>query len=424
MSLTPLPQSDSLRALARQESHLQRSLQDLLDFQSEGLLAGLGGDASDETSSVGSRTPKSDYGSHAFQTPRSIIPVRQPSQKKLGVHGARRAITRAIMQLADVKSQEATVIENEVFQRDEVLSIMQRLERKSTGLKESIMGIESEDTNRRVHVLKAEEKGLGSEIHELETKLYEMKARQRHLLREIDSLNNTVQSKLSSYTSALALAEKDIRIFLSRPPLQFATTPTTGVWSLPQERRTLQMAKDHYTEEQHTLTNRLSAVEAEKIALEDGSILWEAVVQDVSTIEKLLQEEMQKMQAPQVKMDEGRPPATEGMKKILKIMRKAGKRIEDKLDLAESKNWKLLVCSIGAEFEAISEGQSVLEGALRASGAQDDDMDDKRNARIGAEKGTNDRPRNQPGNDLLHVDRSEDEDDGPGPELLISHHDQ
>ena len=425
MTSTPVPQSDSLLALARQESHLQTSLQNLLDAQSEGLLAGLG-HAPEETSSAGSRTPTTDSGSRGFQRPGPIVPVRQPSKRKLGLRGARRGIGRAIMQLADLKDQEVTVLEEEVVQRGEVLSTVQKFERKSTGLQERISDIESEDTNRQVNILKEEAKVLDSEIHELETRLYEMKARQRHLLREIDGLNNSVQSKMSSYKSALALAEKDIRNFLSRPPLGSSTSsPATGVWSLPHERRTLEMAKDHYTEEVHTLKDRLLAVEAEKNALEDGSVVWEEVVQEVNFIEKLLREEMQKMQAPLMEMAGSRGPAVEGMAKILKTMRKARSRIENKLDLAETRNWKLLVCCIGAELEAMIEGQDVLEGALRASGSQDDVVEKKRSNGIElVEENLNDQPASQPTHDLLHVDRSEDEDEGPGPEFLLSHHDE
>ena len=420
----PLPQSDSLLALARQESHLQTRLQNLLDAQSEGLLAGLG-HAPEESSSAGSRTPTTDSGSRGFQRPGSIVPVRQPSKRKLGLRGARRGIGRAILQFADLKDQEVTVLEDEVAQWGEVLSAVQGFERKSTGLQERISDIESEDTNRQVNILKEEAKVLDSEIHELETRLYEMKARQRHLLREIDGLDNSVQSKMSSYKSALALAEKDIRNFLSRPPLGTSTSSSaTGIWSLPRERRTLEMAKDHYTEELHALKDRLSAVEAEKNALEDGSVVWKEVVQEVDSIEKLLREEMQKMQAPLLEMTEGRGPAVEGMEKILKTMRKARSRIENKLDLAESRNWKLLVCCIGAELEAMIEGQGVLEEALGASGSQDDVAEQKHSNGVEfGEENLDDQPASQSTHDLMHVDRSEDEDEGPGPEFLLSHHD-
>ena len=427
MTSTTIPQTDSLVTLSRQEVHLQNNLQSLLNAQSEGLLAGLTGPSQDETSSTGSRTPTTDSGSRSSHKPRPIIPVRQPAKRKLGLRGARRGISRAISDLADLKLQEARVLEDEVLQRDDVLSAVQSFERKSTGLQGHIRDIESEDTTRRVNELKGEEKTLDHEIHELETRLYELKARQRHLLREIDGLNNSVQSKLSSYKSALALAEKDIKNFLARPPLQSTnhTAATTGIWSLPHERRTLEMAKEHYTDEQHALRTRLSAVEEEKNALEDGAAVWEEAVQEVSTVEKALREEMQRIQPPLLD-SESEQPAAEGMKNILQTMRRARSRIESKLDLAEAKNWKLLVCCIGAELEALVEGQGVLEEALEASELSRGKGKGKMNGLgTGVSFLRDDRPDLEHADELLSMERerSEDEDDGPGPELLISHHD-
>jgi predicted nucleic acid-binding Zn-ribbon protein len=329
--------------------------------------------------------------------------------------------------LTDLKLQEARVLEDEVLQRDDVLSAVQSFERKSAGLQGHIRDIESEDTTRRVNELKGEEKTLDHEIHELETRLYEMKARQRHLLREIDGLNNSVQSKLSSYKSALVLADKDIKNFLARPPLQSTnhTAAAAGIWSLPRERRTLEMAKEHYTDEQHALRTRLSTVEEEKNALEDGAAVWEEVVQEVSSVEKALREEMQLIRPPLLDSDSAKP-AAEGMRNILQIMQRARSRIESRLDLAEAKNWKLLVCCIGAELEALVEGQGVLEGAFEASEPGRGKGKGKMNGH-----GAGMSLLGEEGPDLEHADellsmereRSEDEDDGPGPELLISHHD-
>ena len=430
-----MPHPDSLLTLSRQEAHLQSNIQNLLDAQSEGLLAGFSGPPQEETSTTGSRTPTTDSGSRGFQKPQPVIPVRQPARRKVGLRGARRGIARAISELADLKSQEAQVLEDEVSQRDEVLYTVKAFEKKSAGLQGQIRNIESEDTSRQVNELKGEEKALDNEIHELETRLFEMKSRQRHLLREIDSLNNNVQSKLSSYKSALELAEKDIKEFLSRPPLQSTTNrkaTAAGIWSLPRDRRTLEMAKEHYTDEHHALHSRLSAVEAEKTALEDGSLVWEEVMQEVNAVEKLLREEMQRIQTPDplLETNSDQQPAAEGMKKILQTMAKARARIENKLEVAETKNWRLLVCCIGAELEAMVEGQGVLEKALEASsGVHRVDLG-KEKSKLNSDSS---HPRKELGedrlnhaqtNELLNMERSEDEDEEPGPELLISHHDE
>ncbi|CAF9929888.1 hypothetical protein IMSHALPRED_008025 [Imshaugia aleurites] len=425
--------SDALITISRQEAHLQITLQHLLDAQSEGLLAGLtGGPPQAETSSTGSRTPTVAYSSPGGpRKQRSIVPVRQPAKRKLGLKGARRGIARAMSDLANLKIEEGRILEEELIQRAKVLGAVQRLEAKTVGLKKHIDEIESEDTTRKVEDLRGEEKALDYEIRELETKLWDMKAKHRHLLRKIEGMENGVQSKLSSYQSALLLAEKESRSFLERPPIQGNRTATNaGLWALPAERRTLQMARDQYTEEQDVLRKRLDDVETERGALEDGSSVWNEVVEEVDRVERLLREEMQGMGAPLVQ-ENGDGNAIRGMRKILEHMSKAKSRIERKLEVSEARDWKLLVCCIGAELEAMIEGRSVLQDALetaqRAEGGEYVNEDD--NAPV---TGTNEvspvelsaRLEELGDQDPVEprgiVDKSEDEDDGPGPDLLIS----
>lgn len=427
---TVLPQNDHLLNISRQEGHLQSKLQNLLDAQSEGLLAGLGGAQSqDEASSTGTRTP-TDFGSE-IQKPHGIVPVRQPARKKLGLRGARRGIAKGLGDLANLKGEEGGLIEDELSQREMVLSSVQGFESKSTGLKRLIQEIESEDSSRRVEGLKQESNTLGRDIHEMETKLYEMKARHRHLSREIDSLNSSVQSKLSSYQSALTLAEKDTRKFLARPPVENHTVET-GFWALPKERRTLEMAKDYYTEERSLMKSRLQAVQAERTALEEGGSVWEEVVQGVDTVEKALQGEMQRMQASStLNADDENIRA---MKEIIKTMQRARSRIESKLDHAERNKWRLLVCCIGAELEAMIQGQEVLEAALASASKNGSiiESNGETGRQMDGSQIRSQTPEGDPAWDSHSqdqsaptpslVDRSEDEDDGPGPELLISHH--
>lgn len=431
----PVPHSDALLALSRQETHLQSTLQALLDAQSEGLLAGLGGGnpAHDDASSTGSRTPTTPESMHQPHTPKSVIPVRQPARKKVGLQGARRGIARAISDLANLKTEECRVLEDEVAHRESILSTVSAFEKKSTGLREQIRGIQSEDTSLRVEHLEDEKKTLANSIHDLETQLYEMKARHRQLSREIDRLNNNVQSKLSSYQSALGLAERDMKRFLARPPIaETSTKAATGIWALPKERRTLAMVAEHYSEERQKLQARSEAVQAEGSALEEGKAVWEDVVQEVNKVEKSLRGEMQRMQSSS-KVKTGEDSTSKGMQTILQTMRHARINIESKLDLAESNKWRLLVCCIGAELEALIEGEAVLEGALKASVGPSEAMpncgtagggggrliDDSTPApAVGSqeeeEEGTS------PAGGFL--DRSEDEDEGPGMELLVSRH--
>ena len=434
MTSALIPHSDTLIAISRQEVHIQKTLQHLLDAQSEGLLAGLAGDPpQDGASSAGSMTPTTVYSSPggAPRKPRSVVPVRQPEKKKLGLKSARRGIARTILDLASLKTEECRILEGELSQRVETLDTVERFETKMVGLKAHIESIEAEDTTRQVEDLKGEEKALDHEIRELEGRLWEMKAKHRHLLQKIEGLDNSVQSKLSSYQSALRLTKKELRRFLERPPIRGnGTTINTGLWALPAERRTLQMAREQYTEEQNVLKRRFDVVEMERDALEDGLGVWDEVIKEVNGVEMLLREEMREMTASLI-LESGNRNATGGMRKILEQMGKARLRIQSKLEIAEARDWKLLVCCIGAELEAMDEGQNVLEGALETAQRSDSEeyVNEEDKAPLTGTKSVSPlelstRLEELGKQELVEprgtLDRSEDEDDGPGPDLLIS----
>ena len=404
---SPSPRPESLRVLTRQDGHLQAHLQELLDAQSEGLLAGLGTDPQDTTSSTGSRTPTaSESGTRSLMKPRSVVPVRQPKPQKIGLRSARRGISKTIRQLSQIKDEEARALQNEIERRDGSLSTIESLSSKEHGLREAISGIQDESPTARIADLKATEQELGNEIHELETRLFEMKARQRHLLREIQATENGVQSKLSSYKNALQLAEKEARSFLARPP-EDGASQKRGVWALPPQRRTLEMAREQFQEEQAGFGRQMEGFMGEKQALDEGGNVWEDVVREVGEVETMLQGEMQSLNSSsQGKRAEG------GMRRILERMRDAQRHIEELLRVAEEKDWKLLVCCIGAELEALVEGQSVLGEALEASGMSLDKASDSHKEDVFID---------EPSPSITGMNgRIPDEDDGPGLDLLIS----
>ena len=323
------------------------------------------------------------------------------------------------------------MLEGELSQRVETLDTVQRFETKVAGLKAHIESIEAEDITRQVEGLKGEEKALDHEIRELEGRLWEMKAKHRHLLQRIEGLDNSVQSKLSSYKSALRLAEKELRKFLERSPIRGnGTTTTTGLWALPAERRTLQMVREQYAEEHNELKKRFDVVEIERDALEDGSGIWDEVIKEVNGVERLLREEMREMKAPSV-LESGNRNAVGGMRKILEQIHKARSQIESKLEISEARDWKLLVCCIGAELEAMNEGQIVLQGALETAQRSEGEeyVNEEGEAPLTVTKSVSPlelstRLEEMGKPDLVEprgtLDRSEDEDDGPGPDLLIS----
>ena len=415
--INQIPRSDALSNISRQEDDLKSTIQCLLDAQSEGLLAGLHGEQSADDASSTTDTVPSSHGRA------SVVPVRQPTKRRMGLQGARKGLSKAITQLAWLKNEEISALDEEIAQRGETIVRIQNLEAKSSGLQEKIKGIQSESTSQRLENLQQQSKGLEQEIYEAENKLYEMKARQRHLLREVDSLSNSVQSKLSSYQSALILAEKDTRRFLNASTTG-SKAPDGDFRSLPKERRTLPLARDHFRGEHEILEERLQAVQAEETALEEGGAVWEEAVLDVRNVEKTIQAAMHRTQS----------SPSHNMQEVLKTIQSAKSRLQSKLETAERQQWTLLVCCIGAELEALIEGQKILENASGLSRDPDHSGDNGE-----SQKSNGNSLQNHPldresiSDTSLHngqlpepkyVDRSEDEDDGPGPELLISHHEE
>jgi len=418
----PPASNDALLSLTRQEHHLQSHLQTLLDAQSSGLLAGLG--MKNEGTTGSTTTPSSP--ASIPRRPKSVAPTRQPSSKSISLRGARRGISHAIDDLAALKSQQRELLEAKLENRGQDLEVVENLTRKQEGLQEAIEHIEAAPTTSRITSLRSEEQVLGAEIAEMETKLYQMKARHRHLMREISGLDNSVQAKLSSYRESLNLAEKEARLFLSQPPAHDGGLgeKEEGFWALPVERRTLEMAGDDLRGGRVELRKRWRAVEGERVALEEGKELWSEVCVIVGEVEKRLTEEMKVMR-------DGDEGGGEGMRRVLAVMVKAAGQIEEKLNVAEEKNWRLLVCCIGAELEAIMEGERVLQAACEEVGGNElshgmdtKDIRSETNGLNGSEtsrRSDNGVRLTQPSRDSLV--RSEDEDDEPGPDLLISHQD-
>ena len=426
---------DTLTSFSRQEIHLQKTLQDLLDAQSEGLQSGLGMPPNeDDTSTGGPDTPAPGSYNGSSQRAKGVIPVRQSTRKKIGLRSARRGISRAMNDLAALKIREEEVMEAQLADTEEDLVVVQGLTNKKKGLEEQILNIENEETGQNIEQLKQEEQALDAEIKALENTLWEMKSRQRHLLGQIESLDNSMQSKLSSYKAALTLAEKEATAFLARPKVvtSIAQGVSESLWVLPVPRRTLEMASEYFYEERERLRQRSHDIEVERNALQEGVVMWEDVVAEITAVEQTLQEEMQRLPADQPSKRSVENGSMDGMQIVLRRLEGAKLRIESQLTLAEERRWKLLVCCIGAELEAILAGYEMLQnvaGASQSSGMAKGTNIDRERANdegrlideIGPDLSNASKTQVIAGGCPRIMDRSEDEDDEPGPELLISH---
>ena len=430
--MAPSPLNEERLLLSRQHRSLQARLQQLLDAQSEGLLRGLGRPVEHSVSTE--RSPETYFSSKSSFTSRTTssnaTPPRQPISKHITLNASRKGIAQALAELAFLKEEEVKLARSDVEQTVQDLAHVKELDAKETHLRQVIRSIEDEEVNHKVQKYRQEEKSLSREIVELENRLWEMQDRQQHLIREIKTLDNKFQSKLSSYKASLDLAEKDARDYLARPPeVVTVDKKDKGPWALPPERRTLPLSVEYMQQKQAELLKVEKDLVSEKTALKEGSIVWQDVVSTVTMVEEILRQEMQRIPDDQGLIDSEISGGKSSLDKVLSTLQEAQSQIERNLNTAQNRGWNLLVCSISAELGAIIEGSDILRNICNPS---HDAMTDIPGASDDVEhrfKGPDNsqgagRSQGQLARESINIDQQfvahNDEDDGPGPELLIS----
>jgi len=430
--MDPSRVDDPLLYIERQARQLQKDIQRSLDAQSEGLLVGLSGGLPEYTSSNGSRTPTPSTASHRRE---HTIPIRQPPKRKVGLRGARRGIARAIEDFQHLKEEELQILQSQLDERVAALKKVDNFVSKRHGLEKEIGGLHNHEENQRVQELKSEARNVESEIEELETKLLELRSRHRYLSSEASKLENSVQARLSSYEASLSLLDSEERRFLKRPPIQLRTPSyeTSTFSALTPNRRTLSMAKEHWCNEENEIHKRRENAEFERDALRDGAVVWQNVVNEITAFETLLREEMHRLGSrgkDVAGLDNG------GLRNVLKHMDDTVEHLEAQYNLAEDQDWKLLVVAIGAELEAFKEGRGVLQDAAGISaeplgsgfdGAAEDQAKDgileSGDLFVGHGAIDGGPPTEGRADRLTREVSTDEENDEPDPDLLISHQD-
>lgn len=431
--------NDPLLYIKRQSKYIEKNLQVLIDAQSDGLLAGLAGQPQDDTLSDSSHTPTpSDPGSPRRS---SKVSVRQPAAKKIGLRTARHGIFKCIHDLLKLREEERDILAFRETERKDALLEVEEFNSKAAGLEKAISTIYDGDDNQRSRSLQEEARNLEADIHDLETKLFEMKARHRHIVNEISQVGNSVDAKLVSYKTSLSMLQSDVQKYLRNPPLQpLSSSDEPTFYSLPHKRRTLDMAQAHWNTEQMELRKRQTEVDSEIAALEEGGGVWSNVIAEVSGFEKRLKSQMHQSiqtQSQHLQPDgpSGSKEGTSGVKDIVEDLENTVHRVGEHLELAEDRRWNLLICCISAELEALREAREMLLNAFNVS-EEDlqparDGESAKKNEQVDHEDAQTDPlsvDNPEPPADLLrdsnvnHDDdgaRSDDEDDEPDPAWLL-----
>lgn len=376
---TALHLNDSILAISRQVTHLQQSLQTFLDAQSAGLLAGLGRSISrpqqfTASSLSGTRTPTSTSTATSAKThsprARNVTPVWQPRPKQIGLQGARRGLLLGLQELASAKSQESDIISAEVAAYDSELREISDTRQRREGLEAGLQGVKGLEY---ANELKAEENRLKREIQEYESHLRVLHESLRAVRQDREVRESKVDSSRSSWVSAIEELDKEIdkRWLVRRgtPRSKGGRREIEGTWTLPRQQPTLETVQEAMADNKRELELLQQGVEREREACTQGTIVWQNVVTTVEYLEGGLRAELAKTR--DIDADYLSPgtgshgdDGEHAMHAVIAHMSTAIETLQSHLEHAERQDWKLLICAIGAELEALKEGREMLAATL------------------------------------------------------------
>ncbi len=435
---------DPFLPIERAAKTLERNIQSCLDAQWEGLLAGMGTEPQDDLSSNGSMTPTPTISTLASMSQPKTLPVRQPQKKKVTLKGARRGLGKAMKHFATLKGEEAKILAVQEKGREHSLQDVAVYEHKRNVLSNHVSEIHNEVETQHASSLKADAEQLEFEIRRLEDEIAEKKARHRHLTNQTIQAENAVQSELSSYEASMKMLDSEIKAFLTRPPIEQSLPITrhgfasVDLYALKPERRTLEIAREHWLEEEVTLRQRKQEVESEKNALNAGVDMWTGICEDINAFENFFQSETSRTWSTQPNQRQN------DMTEVLKRMDNLIDTLEQRFQFAEENGWNILIAAIGAELQAMRQGRELLGGSVQEDVADEDqDKPDEDLIQYGGAAnggvihGSNEslKATLQAMNETkleektlpamkyhrARADTQESEDENPGPDFLISH---
>lgn len=366
LSASVLHHDDPFLPVERAARALQESIQFLLDAQSRGLSGRANGFEQSDVASGGSRTPTQSSFTPGSSTGMRTIPIRQPAKKNVSLRGARKGIAKKMRDFAELREEELQILDTQSKAREYALDRVEKFEARKVACADQIESIQQESVSARSADLRAEAKNVKSEIEELEHRLLELRVRHRHLLNQADQLESSQESKISSFKGTITMIDREIREFLRRPPVPHAlagdvVSGQSGMYALKPERRTLEMAKEQWTSEQDTLQQRKVDVEVEHKALVEGEQLWSQSVDLINKFEQSLRVQTAQLNS---EADANQQPS---MGHVLSELNLVIDDLEGKLEIANSRNWNLLVCAIGTELEAFHQARNLLEQTEEAA---------------------------------------------------------
>jgi hypothetical protein len=320
-------------------------------------MSGLSGQdsAQDDLISNGSTTPTVSSVRSSDRSTENGADTQKPRKKKVSLNAARLGISRRVRQLASLRAEELDLLDEDLKELQITVERTEAWAQKRTRLQKKITDIESDDSGAKTQSLQTEASKLEQEIRQKEEELWALKRRHKRVLDELADTENSVEARLSSYKTSLSLLDREVNSFLASPPnMNHVPLSSTPFLSLPVKRRTLEMAHEFWQNEYTRLAEKCEELDTDRGALDEGALMWNDVIKKVAEYETTLQSFMQQA---------GRA-STPDPTHLLDQMDATISYLEEKLELATSRAWNLLVCAIGAELEAFMQGKNVLEEAL------------------------------------------------------------
>ncbi|KAI9152011.1 Autophagy-related protein [Paramyrothecium foliicola] len=395
--VVPINADSVWRGLQRQERALEHEIQQFLDLQAAGLVAGSGdtvetkGKDAEGYSDSGSSTPTGTFYSTATSKSRmvnslyaparatsegNVIPVRQPTKgRPAGLRTARLGLQGTMDALAELKREEDAYIDTSASQRKKALMHLSRLSVRKDGISSELHHLEEnegEPLGQELRDLGTKYDSITQEIRKLEEKLVGMRNKRRWLREKMDDVKNKREAGLSGYRGALKDVNLELTSILTRPPIRpldqemfsmvedadGAHITSSGIefLQLLPERRTIDMARGWWEGELSLLERRKKQISKERQALEEGSAVWQEVIGLVTDFEsslRLLMKLGSSTDSEAPSRDRQIGEHTIGMSTVVQ-------GLERYMAMAEAKHWNLLICAIGAELEAFRQAQNIL----------------------------------------------------------------
>lgn len=402
------------RAFNRRERALEEEIQQLLDLQATGLIAGSGRPPEDRDgySDTGSSTPTGTFYSTATSKSRmlnslhiparankdgNVIPVRQPTGgKPLGLRSARAGLRKAMAALVELKQEEDAHVDAALSERKKALVHLSRLSVKRNGIGSELQTLEDDEEEplgKEIRELGTKYNSLTQEIRQLEERLMAMRNQRKSVRERMEEVQNRRDAGLSGYRGALKDIDNEMQWIMMHPPVQPLDPEVFTVpglvddeeeypggmefLKLVPDRRTAALARSWWEREVTILDKRRRQISRERQALEDGSAVWREVTTLVTSFESSLRHLMKTGSSPVPESAKGKEKAPSQetiIKEQLAKMDDVVAQLETCLNRAESEGWNLLVCAVGAELEAFREAQDMLKSVVEDDAPLEDDI--------------------------------------------------